>query len=156
MNDQTTINIAISVLVLAFLLTRQLTVRTLRERSVVAPILVLIGVLESAQFFSAHHPGAGDVALLGLSLVIGCALGAVRALWTVRLWVQDGRVLRQGGAVTAVLWVVGMAQHLAVDEVVLPGLGTATILFYFGVVLLVQQVVLVTRARRTVIAAPVR
>jgi hypothetical protein len=147
--DQALLNIAVTVLVLAFLLSRQLTVRPLRERSVIGLVLVVVGLVEVAQFAGAHPMGAGDIALLVLSLAIGCALAVVRALWTIRLWVQDGRTMRQGNALTALLWVVSLGQHLAVDKVVLAGAGTATILLYFGVVLVVQREVLVLRARRT-------
>ena len=147
--DQALLNIVIAVLVLAFLLSRQLAVRPLRERSMVGLVLVVAGLVEAAQFLTAHHPGAGDVALLVLSLAIGCALAAVRALWTIRLWVQNGRTLRQGTALTALLWVVSLGQHLAVDKVVLAGAGSATVLLYLGVVLVVQQEVLVVRARRS-------
>jgi len=145
--DQTLINVVVTVLVLVFLLRRQLSARPLRERSVIGLVLVALGLVGSAQFFAAHHPGAGDIALLALSLVIGCALAVVRALWTIRLWVRDGRTLRQGNALTALLWVVSLGQHLAVDKVVLAGAGSATILLYFGVVLTVQRQVLVLRAR---------
>lgn len=148
-NDQGLINIVITVLVLAFLLTRQLSARPLRDRSLIGLILVLVGLVGSAQFFTKNHPGAGDVALLVVSLAIGVALAAVRALWTVRLWVQDGRTMRQGSALTAVLWVVSLGQHLAMDKLVMTGAGTATILLYFGIVLMVQREVLLMRAKRS-------
>jgi hypothetical protein len=147
--DQTLINVVVTVLVLVFLLSRQLSVRPLRERSVIGLVLVVLGLVGSAQFFAAHHPGVGDVALLALSLVIGCGLAVVRALWTIRLWVRDGRTLRQGNALTALLWVVSLGQHLAVDKVVLTGAGSATILLYFGVVLTVQREALVLRAHKS-------
>ncbi|TDP96675.1 hypothetical protein [Labedaea rhizosphaerae] len=149
MKDQALINIAVTVLVLAFLLSRQLAVRPLRERSMIGLVLLVVGLVEAGQFVSAHSLDAGDLALLVLSLAIGCALAVVRALWTIRLWVQDGRTMRQGNALTALLWVVSLGQHLAVDKVVLAGAGSATILLYFGVVLVVQREVLVLRARRS-------
>jgi hypothetical protein len=103
----------------------------------------------SAQFLSKNHLDVGDVVLLVLSLAIGCGLAVVRALWTVRLWVQDGRTMRQGNVLTAVLWVVSLGQHLAIDKLILPGAASATILVYFGIVLLVQREVLLVRARRS-------
>jgi hypothetical protein len=41
------------------------------------------------------------------SLVVGATLAAVRAA-TVKLWSQDGQILRQGTWLTATLWVVAV------------------------------------------------
>ncbi|TDV43112.1 hypothetical protein [Actinophytocola oryzae] len=149
MNNPAPLNIAITVVVLALLLARQLTARPLRDKPTIGVILVVFGLVESARFFTDHHPNVGDVALMVLSLAIGSALAAVRALFTIRIWSQNGRPMRQGNALTAVLWLVSLGQHLLTDQFVMAGAGTATILCYFGVVLIVQRAVLLTRARRT-------
>jgi hypothetical protein len=148
MNNPAQLNIAITVVVLVLLLTLQLSARPLRDKPTIGVILAVVGLAESAQFFTAHHPGAGDIALMVLSLAVGAALAAVRALFTVRIWSQDGRLMRQGNALTALLWVVSIGQHLLIDRLVMPGAGTVTILFYFGVVLIVQRAVLLARAQR--------
>jgi hypothetical protein len=57
---RTLINIAVTVLVLVFLLSRQLSAWPLRDRSLIGPIDRPRG---SAQFFINNHLGVGDVAL---------------------------------------------------------------------------------------------
>ncbi len=48
---------------------------------------------------------------------------------------------------TAALWVVGLGQHLLVDLLAGDhGLGSASLLAYFGLVLLVQRLALLHRA----------
>jgi hypothetical protein len=78
-----------------------------------------------------------------LSLIIGIALAAVRAL-TIRIWADGDQVLRRGTVLTALLWVVSLAQHMIVGGLLL---GDATLLIYFGLVLIAQQQVLMVRAR---------
>ncbi|WP_030618677.1 hypothetical protein [Streptomyces sclerotialus] len=57
------------------------------------------------------HP-AGSAVLLGAGIAAGLATGAGVA-WTTRLWTdQDGVVWSKGRAVTAVVWVVGVAVRL--------------------------------------------
>lgn len=83
-------------------------------------------------------------------------LGAVRAL-TVRVWRQDGQLLRKGTWITAALWVISFAAHLGYDYLVAghvaagkngSNVGDATILLYLVVTLAVQRYVLMTRAAR--------
>lgn len=145
-------NLAVTGVVLAWLLVRQLSVRPLKERSHLALILVVGGLIGAAEFFGNHRPGPAEVVLPLLSLVVGIGLAAVRA-YTMRLWRQDGEVLRQGTWVTAVLWLVSIGQHLLVDRLVLAGAGSATLLLYFGVVLGAQRQVLLLRAQKAALVA---
>jgi hypothetical protein len=141
-------NILIAVVVLAWVLSRQLSVRRLQERSRVGLILLLIGVIETAHFLSSHSLAARDVVLLIASAAVGCGLAVVRA-FTVRIWADQGEVLRQGTVWTAALWLVSIGQHLLLDSLVsVDGLAQTSLLAYFGLVLLVQQTVLVDRARK--------
>lgn len=49
------------------------------------------------------------------SLVVGGALGTARAFST-KIWrVQDGSAMSQGTVLTAVLWVVSLGAHLAME-----------------------------------------
>jgi hypothetical protein len=139
--------IAVAAVVLVLLLRCQLSARPVREKPVVAVTLVVVGLAASALFFSQHQVGPSDVALMVLSLLIGAGLAAVRAVFTFHIWSQDGRLMRQGNVLTALLWVAGLSQHLLIDKLVMPGAGTATILLYFGIVRMVQRVVLLARAR---------
>jgi hypothetical protein len=74
--------------------------------------------------------------------------GVVRAV-TVRIWRQDGRVLRQGTWLTALLWLVSIGSHLAIGAVqhgsAAAAAGAATLAF-LGVTLGAQQLVLRARA----------
>ena len=72
----------------------------------------------------------------------------VRAV-TVRVWRQDGRVLRQGTWLTALLWLVSIGSHLAIGAVqhgsAAAAAGAATLAF-LGVTLGAQQLMLRARA----------
>lgn len=140
-------SIVITLGVLAWVISRQLSVRPLKERSRIGWVLLAIGVVETVQFAGSHSVDGTDLALLALSAAIGCVLALGRA-FTVRLWSEGDTVLRQGTVATAVLWLVGLGQHLLVETVVhAPGLAEASLLGYFGLVLLVQRAVLLDRAR---------
>jgi hypothetical protein len=86
-------------------------------------------------------------------------LPAAFAVWratTVRVWLHDGRLLRQGTAVTIVLWLVAIAIHLGGDHLIAPHdadrLGSVSLLLYLGVSLAVQRFALGERARRLLTA----
>ncbi|MFJ9614240.1 hypothetical protein [Streptomyces noursei] len=145
MDNPTVNNLAITAVVLIWLLSRQLTERPLREKSPIGLVLVVIGAVETGVYVASHPLSWRDGALVVASLVVGVLLAAVRA-FTVRLSVRGGRVVRQGTVLTAALWVLGLGQHFLIDTAVAAELGAVTVLFYFGVVLLAQQLVLVRRA----------
>lgn len=114
--------------------------------------LVGIGAVEVATYAGPHPPGAVTVATIVASLVVAVVLGAARAS-TVRLWVDDGRVLRQGTAVTIVLWLVSLGLHLLSDEELAARghdaaqLGQLSVLLYLGITLGVQGLLVRRRAR---------
>lgn len=139
--------IVIALAVLALVLWRQLTTRPLRERPLIAVILVLLGVADTVPAASRTTPSPRDAGLLLLSLAIGIALAALRAL-TVRIWADGDRVLRRGTILTALLWLASLAQHVTVTASVSGGLGNTTLLIYFGLVLIAQHQILMIRARR--------
>ncbi|MGV4925579.1 hypothetical protein K2224_19590 [Streptomyces sp. BHT-5-2] len=145
MDNPTTTNLTITAVVLLWLLSRQLVERPLREKSPVGLVLIVIGAVETGWYVTAHPLSWRDGALVVASLAVGVLLAALRA-FTVRLSVRGGRVVRQGTVLTAALWVVGLGQHFLIDTAVTAELGAVTVLFYFGVVLLAQQLVLVRRA----------
>jgi hypothetical protein len=77
----------------------------------------------------------------------------------VRVWVDGGQAWRQGTWLTAVLWIVSLGAHLSYDYFVdgkgsQSGLGSASLLLYFGVTFTIQRLILQARARRMAGANP--
>ncbi|MBO0801589.1 MAG: hypothetical protein J2P25_00725 [Nocardiopsaceae bacterium] len=139
-------SLVVTVVVLAFILFRQLRARPVTSRMLIPVVLIVVG-LGNELSYSQRHPlsGAALAALAGLLVLDAGALGALRA-WTVRLWREDGQVLRQGTWLTVALWLVGLGIHVAVDQVA--GLGSSSLLLYLGITYLVQRLVLLPRAGR--------
>jgi hypothetical protein len=71
----------------------------------------------------------------------------------VRLWVRDGVVWTQGHALTAALWIVGIAVHIGLDvlaRVVAPsadGVNASSVLLFIAVSLGVQGLMTLRRAQ---------
>jgi len=80
-------NMAIGLLVVGLLVTRQLQPRLAKESSSVrlVAILAVFGVIETRNAIGAHTVPVTALAWLGLSLVAGAGMGAIRAA-TVRVW----------------------------------------------------------------------
>ncbi len=146
-------SLLIALLVLGWLLWRQLQVRELRhDRGYLLPLaLVAIGVLQIVDYDRDHPLAGAGIALLALSIVVAAAFSIVRAT-TVRVWLHDGRLLRQGTAMTIVLWLVAIAVHLGGDHLIAPHdadrIGSVSLLLYLGVSLAVQRFALGERARQ--------
>jgi len=143
--NPTVTHLAVSAVVLLWLLSRQLVERPLREKSPVGLVLFVIGAVETGYYVTVQPLSVRDGALIVASLAVGVLLAAVRA-FTVRLSVRGGTVLRRGTPLTAALWILGLGQHFLIGTMVAAGLGAVTVLCYFGVVLLAQQAVLIRRA----------
>ncbi len=139
-------NLLVGLAVFVWMLSRQLTARPLRERSTILWILLAVGVVETGQQIKADGSGARDVALVALSLAVGAALAFVRSR-TIRIWSTPEGMFRQGSWLTAVLWLVGLGQHLLIDLFVHDhALASSSLLAYIGLVLLVQRLALLHRA----------
>lgn len=148
------INLLIGAAVLVWLLVRQLSVRPLRDRSILPLLLLVIGVVEIANFATQHSVGASDIGLLVVSTLIGAALAFARG-FTVRIWSTGNQTVRQGTIWTALLWLVAIGQHFLIESFVhQPGLAETSLLAYFGVALLVQRATLLARARNLGFMAP--
>jgi hypothetical protein len=144
-------NILVGIAVLAFVLYRQLQPRLIRDNVRLPIILSIIGVIELVQFLGKHH-GPRTFLVLGGSLVLAVVFGAFRAA-TTHVWIEAGQAWRRGNWITAVLWVISLAGHLGYDYLVdgkgpLAGLGSASLLLYLGITLLVQGFILLARASR--------
>jgi hypothetical protein len=149
-------NLLIGVVVLGLFVWRQLVVRRLREDYRIVAILAIIGVVQFVTFLRGHPKGDGAiVAAVTGSLVLAAVLGAARVP-TVRVWRQDGQLLRKGTWLTAALWVVAFAAHLGYDYIVAgditgkngASVGNATVVLYLVVSLTVQRFLLLARVSR--------
>jgi hypothetical protein len=145
-------NLIIGLVVLAWLIYRQLQVRNVRDSSnwILLIVLAGYGLVTTVDVANKHHPSTGVVALLVASLLISGVFGAIRAA-TVRIWADNGQLLRQGTWLTALLWIVSIAVHLgfdvAMDKAGGPkGLGTASIMLYLAITWGVQSVIVQRRA----------
>lgn len=146
-------NLLIGLAVLALVLSRQLMTRRLSESYRFAVILAVIGVVQFVEFLNGHpHDDGGIAAAVGGSLVLAAAFGAARTP-TIRVWRENGQLLRKGTWLTAALWVVALAAHLGYDYLVAghiagKNVGDATILLYLVVTLTVQRFLLLNRVAR--------
>ncbi len=154
------VDLLIGLAVLALILYRQLQVRPVRDTMRLPLIIAIIGVVQLAQFLQHGHHGPSVFVALAGSLVIAAVFGAIRAA-TVRVWVDGGRALRQGSWLTAVLWIVSLGAHLGYDYLVEgkgseAGLGSASLLLYFGVTFTIQRLILMARAQQIADTSPQR
>jgi hypothetical protein len=149
-------NLIIGIAVLALVLSRQLVTRRLSESYRLSVILAVIGIVEFADFLNGHPRDDGGIAAAVVgSLALAAAFGAVRAL-TVRVWRENGQLLRRGTWLTAALWIVSLAAHLGYDYLVAGhvtgknggNIGDATIILYLVVTLTVQRFILLNRVAR--------
>jgi hypothetical protein len=150
-------NLVIGLVVLVWLLSRQVQKRLVREdrRPTVMLVLLVVGVIQLANFFKGGVSATTTVILLLVaSFVLAAVFGVIRA-YTVRLWRVDGQLWRQGTWVTLVLWVVAIGIHLGLDYAIdgvgaAKGLSSASILLYLAVTLGVQRLVVQSRANHVV------
>lgn len=154
------LQVIVGIVVLGWILYNQLRVRQFSPRRLrVAAILGVLGLVEIVSAAGTHPASLVGWTLLITGLVVGAALGLLRAA-TVRLWVRDGTVYTQGHAMTAVLWVVGIGVHIGLDllaRAIAPSaevVNTSSVLLFIAVSLGVQGLMTVRRAQ-TLPGAPV-
>ncbi|MCD2187407.1 hypothetical protein [Actinomycetospora soli] len=148
-----TFSVVIGIAVLAWVIWNQVRVREFTPRRVrIAGILGLVGLVQLVQAAAGQSVSTIGWALLITGLVVGAALGLLRAA-TVDLWVADGTVYTQGHWATAALWLVGMGAHVGLDllaRVVAPSAATvnaSSIVLFIAVGLGTQALVTMQRAR---------
>lgn len=150
-----TFAIAIDVLVVAWVLYRQVKVRRVWPRLTLRlpVVLAVIGIVELLTYTASRHVSGTVAGILTLSFVVGAiGLGALRAA-TVRIWRTEGAVLRQGTWLTIVLWLVSLGLHYGaegwIDALHGPGgIVSASLLLWLGVTYGVQNAVVHWRAER--------
>ncbi len=144
--------IAFDVLVLAYILSRQVRIRAVPRlpRLQVPVILSIIGLIQFVDYTGSHHVTQTEYDWVLGTLIVGAGLlGAIRAL-TVKIWVMNNWVVRQGTWVTMTLWVVSLAAHfLAQVGANHTGAGNfeaSSLLLYIGVTFGLQNYVVHRRA----------
>ena len=150
-------NIAIGLVVLLWVLSKQVQKRPVREdrKPTILLVLLVLGVIQLADFFKGGPSATATVILLLVaSFVLAAGFGVVRA-YTVRLWRADGQLWRQGTWVTVVLWILAIGIHLGLDYAIdgsgaAKGLSGASIMLYLAVSLGAQRLVVQSRANHVV------
>lgn len=154
MNTITSIIIGVAVLIL--ILYRQLREQPIKEeRTTRLPLILgVVGLFEIVAAISAKPTGLDLITTLLLvgGLLSGAVFGWIRAR-TTHVWYDDGKLMRQGNALTIVLWIVGLAIHLVLEE--LDGhlnsasatIASSSLLLYMAISLGVQRYVTLQRAR---------
>jgi hypothetical protein len=144
--------VALDVLILAYFLSRQLRVRQVPRlpRMQFSLILGVIGLIEFFGYTGHHHVTNTEYAWFAGTLIVGAGLlGAVRAM-TVKIWVSNNWVFRQGTWLTMTLWLVSLALHFVIVESGshsnIGNLETASLLLYVAVTYAVQNYVVHRRA----------
>jgi hypothetical protein len=122
MSSQSLLYLVIGVAVLGLLIYRQLSARPVQGNQRVVLILLIVGLVETAQYLQKTHPGSVAIAALVGSLVLAAVFGAMRAA-TVRIWLQDGQIWAKGNLLTAALWIVALAAHLGYDYLIVQHKG---------------------------------
>lgn len=138
----------VGLVVFAFILYRQVQVRVVTTRLTLPAVLTLAG-LASLGGMNQKALAPQDIAILVVLLGIDAiGLGAARA-YTVRLWHEGTRWVRQGTWATVGLWLIGTGIHMGVDNAL--GFGTASVLLYLGVTYGAQRLVVQRRIRQLAI-----
>lgn len=140
------VNIIVGMLVVGWILSRQMAPRAVRSSPKGAVIITVIGLVSAAQFVDHHHLSAVAVATMVASAVVGVVFAVARG-FTIRVWRDEqGVLMSRGTGATLVLWIAGLAAHVGLDLLAGHGAGSATIVLYIGTMLLAQLLVVQWRA----------
>jgi hypothetical protein len=143
---------AVGALIVILVLLRQVRVRPVpRLFQPRLPVVIgVIGLFEMLSYAANHHVSSTAWLWVAGALVVGAiGFGFLRGL-SMRVWSGNGWVLRQGNALTMVLWLVSLLVHFAGDtgqsHAGAAGLEGASFLFYLGVTLCAQSYIVHRRA----------
>ncbi|MGV9294495.1 hypothetical protein [Amycolatopsis sp. NPDC003676] len=143
-------NILIGLVVLTWLMWRQLQARRADRPPVVLLVISALGAASLGVAIAKTTPTTAAILLLVGSFVIAGGFGVARG-YTMRVWRADGTLWRQGNGRTAVLWLISFGVHLGLDFAIdaaneAKGLGGASILLYLAVSLAAQRITVRNRA----------
>lgn len=152
-------NAIVWTLVIVWVFFRQIRARPVTNRLTVPLILIVVGaanILRSIADPAAYRllsPASGVVDLL--VLIVSALLGSARG-FTVKVWKDGSRTLRQGTWLTILLWLVSIAVRLFVDFGGVVGKPSpqssqtepSFVLVYLGVTLLAQRLTVAHRAKQ--------
>lgn len=141
-----TINLFIGLGVFVLILGRQLRSQPVNHKTILGLILTLVGFFETVTFLEHSPTKVIDILLTFGSIAVGAAIATVRA-HTIKLWQKDDTLWQKGTVITAVLWIIGLGQHLVIDTFVKSGLGSITLLLYFGIIIYIQRLLVIHRAK---------
>jgi hypothetical protein len=147
-------NALMALVVLGLIVVRQLQPRAVRSDRPYLLMLVLgvVGLVDLVGFTSAHRVSVAAWVLLLGGLLVGAGFGVARGA-LVHVWRQGSVAMRQGNAITVVLWLAGLGVHLVLDLLIdgvdrgAAGIGTDTILLYLAVALAAQRFTTIRRAQ---------
>ncbi len=148
------LSVALGLVVLVFVLLRQVRVRPVpRALSLRGPVVLgVIGLFTLTSYAGNHHVGSAAWAWVIGTLVVGAiGFGILRGL-SVRVWATENWVLRQGTAITMALWFVSLLIHFVGDAAgnhVSGGAGLegSSLLLYLALTLGVQNATVQRRAQ---------
>ena len=159
MNAHLAQTVAIVVIVVGWILYQQLRERAVKDAPLRLPlILAVIGVIETLQYLSHHsHVAVGEIVGVLVGFVVAALLAAPRAHSMSVYRNASGTLVRRGGALTVVLWVVAIAAHVGIGMVTsyavtgnlshaLSGLDGASTLVYLAITLGVQAAIIEKKA----------
>jgi hypothetical protein len=152
MSSQSLLYLVIGVAVLGLLIYRQLSARPVHGNQRIVLILVITGLIETAQYLQKPHAGSAAIVALVGSLLLAALFGAARAA-PVKIWLQDGETWAKGNLLTAALWIAALAAHLGYDYLIgqhkdIGDLAGATVVLYLAISLAAQRVIVSARAQR--------
>jgi hypothetical protein len=144
------LDIAAVVLIVGFVIGRQLLGEQLRGKRLLAlpAVLVVIGAVEL--FGGGHHPGATDIGLIAVGVVVAAGIGAVQGSM-MRLEARAGTLWGQMPGRSLWLWLALVLSRVALIAVA-SGLGAhvaasaAPIILTLGINRLAQAAVIAPRA----------
>ncbi|QBO37058.1 hypothetical protein EQG49_11635 [Periweissella cryptocerci] len=151
-------NVLIGVVVMGFVLARQLRVREVENKWVAQFIMGgigFVGFLEFLQHQSMQQPMASLTLVLVVlgSLVLAVATAFVRVP-SYEVTVVDGKVFRKGTVKSVILWLLTIVLHVGYDQLVtllhVPGMaavGTSTLLIYLAVSFGMQKFLILKRVK---------
>lgn len=140
------------ILIIIFVIDRQLRPRKIKASQRPLLVLVLIGVYFTLQAIDNHELSLNLVTIAGTLtslVVLAIGFGILRAM-SCQVWYQAGIAYRKATWLTILLWLLMILLHGTIDY--LTKSGSATMFLYLALTLCTQRLVLQARSRKLKIA----